>query len=156
MADKTLTWEKDEGISYECHRLRAGPIRASAVGATPAWEPGWSVEYVGKNSRWFESASLDAAKTAAEQALREMHDALAAHFAPVLRWEDTDDARPDSTASVCGWELHAAHGNWALQHESGATLYSPRPNQSSREANRRAAEDALRSLGVAFRTEGER
>lgn len=99
--------------------------------------------------------NLDAAKAAAEQALREMHDALATHFAPVLRWQDTDDARPDSTASVCGWELHAAHGNWALQHESGATLYSPRPNQSSREANRRAAEAALRSLGVTFRTEGE-
>lgn len=93
--------------------------------------------------------SLDAAKTAAEQALREMHDALSAHFAPVLRW---NDGRAE--LKELGWKL------WA--YSSGYTLQNTRTRIEGRcvqllteDENRSAAETALRAMGVVFRTEGE-
>ena len=56
-------------------------------------------------------------------------------------------------AKVSGWHLTAAPRNWAAIHESGVKVLSPRPNRADERENRRAAEAALRSLGVAFRVE---
>lgn len=146
-------WVKVEDRSFECHKLRIGRVIATATGACPAFEPGYSIEH-DDDPKALEQESIDAAKTAAEQALREMHDALAAHFAPVLRW--VADSEPGwSRAEVSGWELEACNGNWAMAHRSGFSKLSPRPNRASEEDNRRAVERELRSLGVTFRAEGE-
>jgi hypothetical protein len=74
-------WVKVEGLSYECHKLRIGRVIAIATGECPAFEPGYSIEHDDAPYA-LEQESIDAARSAAEQALREMHDALAAHFAP--------------------------------------------------------------------------
>lgn len=103
-----------------------------------------------------ECAALDEAQIAAETKLRETYDALRDHFDPVpaLRWIDNGDG--ESVAlDVDGWTLGASHGNWWLSHPTlNTTLRSPRPNPASEQDNRRAAEDALRSLGVRFAVEG--
>lgn len=96
--------------------------------------------------------SMDAAKSAAEQALREMHDALAAHFAPVLRWYRCGD---QCDASVGGWMLLACSGSWVIKHELGARVASDPSCSLTSEQSCRAAEAALRELGVVFRVEGE-
>lgn len=70
---------------------------------------------------------------------------------PVLRWGYT--AAHESEAKVSGWHLTAAERNWALIHESGVKVLSPRPNRADERDNRLVAEAALRSLGVAFRVE---
>ncbi len=96
------------------------------------------------------------AKDAAQDALVAMRDALVAHLAPVLRWStNADDGR--SEASVGPWRLVASEHDWTVRHLEGpivADAGCSRP--SSDESARRSAEDALRSLGVAFRTEAPR
>lgn len=103
--------------------------------------------------------SEDATRELVEAKLREMYDALREHFEPlpVLRWVDDAGAYPGETVAfgVNGWSLGAAYGNWWLEHKAtGAQVLSPRPNAADAATNRRAAEAALRSLGVAFRVEG--
>lgn len=96
----------------------------------------------------------DAAKAAAEQALREMHDALVAHFAPVLQWE----CDLHSVATLGQWFLQADSEEWSVMAcppgaERAVVVSGSRC--TTRENNRRAAENALRALGVTFRVEGE-
>ncbi len=102
-----------------------------------------------------ELSSEVAAKASSEVALRAMFEDLREHFepVPVLRWQtNADDGR--SEASVGPWRLVASEHDWTVRHLEGpivADAGCSRP--SSDEHARRAAEDALRSLGVAFRTE---
>lgn len=134
-------WKGD----YRYQSLTVGRVHASA------WDDGAML--VNASELEQRTGSMDAAKSAAEQALREMHDALVAHFAPVLRWTaGADGARGE--LKELGWEL------WA--YEGGYTLRNKRTGIEGRwiafasiDANRRDAQDALRSLGVAFRVEGE-
>ena len=141
-------WVKVEDRSLECHKLRIGRVIATATGECPAFEPGYSIEH-DDDPYALEQESIGAAKSAAEQALREMHDALAMHFAPVLRW---NDGRAE--IKELGWKL------WA--YSSGYTLQNTRIRIEGRcvqllteDENRSAAETALRAMGVVFRTEGE-
>lgn len=104
--------------------------------------------------------TLDEAKAAAEQALREMHDALVAHFAPVLRWTDARSGA-GSVASVGGWFLTASAGCWSLRNmtvleERDLSWLSPVGYSGDEAQARRDVEAALRSIGVTFRTEGDR
>lgn len=98
--------------------------------------------------------SVAEAKAAAEQALREMHDALVAHFAPVLQWE----CDLHSVATLGQWFLQADSEEWSVMAcppggERAVVVSGSRC--TTRENNRRAAENALRALGVTFRVEGE-
>ena len=153
-------WVKVEGLSYESHKLRIGRVLAVASGACPSWEPSYSIEH-DTDPMAFEQESVDAAKTAAEQALREMHDALAAHFAPVLRWSKSPGGW---TATLDCWILTARQNCWTIRQEIAPdwcrdVVRSPTVIDGYRadEAQaRRYAEAALRSFGVAFRTENER
>lgn len=101
----------------------------------------------------------DAAKSAAEQALREMHGALAMHFAPVLRWQESAGGW---VAFLGQWMLEADSLSWSVSIKSQASSsfklvsWGETTLVTVRAVNRRAAEAALRSLGVTFRTEGER
>lgn len=105
--------------------------------------------------------NMNAAKTAAEQALREMHDALTEHFAPVLRWEKTPGAW---VAEFGCWILNARPNHWEIHQKIEPfpcrdVASSPSMTSGYRadeEQARRHAEAVLRSFGVVFRTEGER
>lgn len=100
--------------------------------------------------------NMNAAKAAAEQALREMHDALSKHFAPVLRWETDGDGY---SARVGKWWLSVQPEEWTVTVEGsdGPTRYEMCLRKEVTDDDRkRAAEAALRSFGVAFRTENER
>lgn len=144
-------WVKVEGLSYESHKLRIGRVIAIATGECSAFESGYSIEH-DDDPYALEQESIDAAKTAAEQALREMHDALSQHFAPVLRW--SRDACP--TARVGNWSASTDERVWMIWHPSvnGPVMIERGPCETI-DGGRRAAEAALRSLGVTFRTEGE-
>lgn len=103
--------------------------------------------------------AFERAKAEAETLMRKAYVTLREHFEPlpVLRWVDDAGAYPGETVAfgVNGWSLGAAYGNWWLEHKAtGAQVLSPRPNAADAATNRRAAEAALRSLGVAFRVEG--
>lgn len=129
--------------------LRIGDIQAVA-GVN-----GTAIVYASVERTAPRQLGMDAAKTAAEQALREMHDALVEHFAPVLRW----DIDMHSTARIGRWMIEADAEEWTIYIDSPtATARMPvagAMKRAGRENNRRAAEAALRSLGVAFRVEGE-
>lgn len=106
-------------------------------------------------------ATLDEAKAAAEQALREMHDALAAHLAPVLRWElFRVKSLREHVATFNRYRLEAGETGWwelLFLSKSGAVIEcADHGRTADGPSARRAAEAALRSLGVVFRTEGER
>ena len=100
---------------------------------------------------------MDAAKAAAEQALREMHDALSAHLAPVLRW--TASEYDFDEAKLLAWVLEANDHMWCVRLTRPVrfevTVTSELGNGLGRTTNRRAAEAALRALGVVFRVESE-
>lgn len=98
------------------------------------------------------ASSRDDAKTVAEQALREMHDALSAHFAPVLRWSD-------NRAELLGcWELSVGEqpdGLWWWTTMLGGDFGEDGGDCTTAANARRAAETSLRGFGVVFRVEGE-
>lgn len=99
---------------------------------------------------------LGDAEKDAEQALREMHNALAEHFAPVLRW--TFDERGTAFAELGQWRLEAGRGGWFVSVETprnGRQYVATGRGVIDRSEARRAAEAALRALGVAFRVGGE-
>lgn len=115
--------------------------------------------------RWEAPLPLDAAKAAAEQALREMHDALAAHFAPVLRWERiTDDDGTRDVAMFGPLLLKAERFGWRVVRASDGHIVDfgivggafDLPFDDGIKAARDRCAKSLRSLGVVFRTEGER
>lgn len=102
--------------------------------------------------------SLNECKAAAEQALREMHDALSEHFAPVLRWADIHPSL--STARLGEWMIDVTNGGWYLfvLCEDGRKLIRHAVTIEewlSHAERKRAAEASLRALGVMFRVEGE-
>jgi hypothetical protein len=104
--------------------------------------------------------SIDEAKAAAEQALREMHDALSAHFAPVLRWElFRVQSHHEHVAVFNRYRLEAGEkGSWELLFlwKNGAVIErADHGRAADGPSARRAAETALRAMGVVFRTEGE-
>ena len=95
---------------------------------------------------------------AVETALSEMHDALVEHFAPVLRWEDIHPSL--STARLGEWMIDVTNGGWYLflLCEDGRRLvrHAVTIDEGLTHVERkRAAEAALRALGVPFRVEGE-
>lgn len=126
-----------------------------------AIEGGHSVEGAMRFSRRTRGLLLDAAKRDAEQALREMHSALSKHFAPVLRWEKSSDGW---TARLGCWLLLARRNRYTIRQEYRAdwcrdVCASPSVAGGYRASEAQArldAEAALRSLGVTFRTEGDR
>lgn len=125
-----------------------------------AWwiEGGDSVEGAMRFSRRTRGLPLDDAKAAAEQALREMHRALSAHVAPVLRWIESPGGW---TATLGCWILTARQNCWTIRQEIALgwcrdVVRSPSVVSGYRadEAQaRRDAELVLRSFGVTFRTE---
>ncbi len=87
---------------------------------------------------------------------RSLAEAAMRPYLPLLRWSDVDDDGETIALNVSGWTLGAARRNWWLEHNVvRACVLSPRPNLASIEENKRAAEAALRALGVQFRVEGE-
>lgn len=153
-------WVKVEDRPYECCKMRIGRIVVIAAGECPALGPGYSIEHH-DDPKALEQESIDAAKAAAEQALREMHDALAMHFAPVLRWQESAGGW---TATLGCWILTARQNRWTIRQEIAPNwcrdvVASPSVDSGYRadEAQaRRDAELVLRSFDVVFRTEGER
>lgn len=97
-------------------------------------------------------ASLDEAKSLAEAAIRDMLTGVQQHFAPVLRWERRDDTFV--VARLGEWRLFAHPHAWSIDLDC-TPVKENEPSSTGLEANKRAAEAALRSLGVAFRVEGE-
>ena len=100
------------------------------------------------------SDMLGHAEQRAALALREMHDALVEHFAPVLRWE----CDLHSVATLGQWFLQADSEEWSVMvcpPNAERSVVASGDRCTTRENNRRAAEAALRALGVVFRVEGE-
>lgn len=126
--------------------LRIGDIQAVA-GVN-----GTAIVYASVERTAPRQLGMDAAKTAAEQALREMHDALSAHFAPVLRWSD-------NRAELLGcWELSVGEqpdGLWWWTTMLGGDFGEDGGDCTTAANARRAAETSLRGFGVVFRVEGE-
>lgn len=118
-------------------------------------------EFLAMNRR---AEGRDAVKAAAEQALREMHDALVAHFAPVLRWTRVvDDDGERDEAIVDKLRLKAGHYGWSVRRASDDMVIEfgivggdfGLPLDDGIGAGRDRCAESLRSLGVVFRTEGE-
>lgn len=102
------------------------------------------------------TSSLDEAKDNAESKLREMLNDLQQHFAPVLRWVSNGDG--ESIATIGPWTLTADRGGWTVSAETernGSQYVASGRGCSERIEHQRAAEAALRSLGVVFRVGGE-
>lgn len=137
---------KGNGSAQE---LRIGDIQAVA-GVN-----GTAIVYASVERTAPRQLGMGAAKSAAEQALREMHDALAAHFAPVLRWSDSIP----STATLGPWSLSANGCDWSVSIITATERVFVAARRTERDVrefcSRRAAEAALRALGVPFRVEGE-
>lgn len=127
--------------------LRIGDIQAVA-GVN-----GTAIVYASVERTAPRQLGMDAAKTAAEQALREMHDALAAHFAPVLRWSNDDASY--SEARIGEWCIQAWDDAFRIRCGDAGPVKSADCLAGGRVASKRAAEAALRALGVPFRVEGE-
>lgn len=98
---------------------------------------------------------LGDAEQQAEQRLREMHAALSEAFAPVLRWERD----LHSIAKLGKWVLEADSSSWMVSVKTTpqtlVTVASAETERVDRVVNHRAAEEALRSLGVVFRVDGK-
>ncbi len=103
----------------------------------------------------------DAAEAAAEDVARKAYDALREHFdpVPVLRWTLKCNGCLSEGLFVCeensplrAWRLAAMHyGHDVSFHDNDR---NGRAEVDTIEANQRAAEAALRALGVSFRVEG--
>lgn len=106
-------------------------------------------------------ASEDEAKAAAETKLREMHDALQEHFAPVLRWTQVSNSGHearflvDPSSPLAKWVLSVAYNYHYVSHDRRSVERDPHEGPHTVKDHKRAAEDALRVLGVVFRVEGE-
>lgn len=139
-----------------------------------AWSTGmWSVynDIEKEFSKRGMASDLASAKEAAEKGLREIADAAAKIFAPVLKWHDPcpgDDRLPGYVpntrgchyARVGGWLVLAASDKWELIFEElkhWPAFESGGENEwwECLEDNMRAVERALRKLGVQFLTEEE-
>ncbi len=103
----------------------------------------------------------DAAEAAAEAKLRETYDALREHFdpVPVLRWTLECNGCLSEGLFICeensplrAWRLAAMHYGHDVSFRGNGR--NGRAEVDTIEANQRAAEAALRALGVSFRVEG--
>lgn len=122
------------------HVLRVGGVCAVAHEDKPAW--------IVMCDDCDECDTFDHAKEFAESKLREMHDALVEHFAPVLRWERE---REGTVARLGAWRLLVEDdGWWQLRADRVGFARAKADNVQSA---CRAAETALRALGVVFRVE---
>lgn len=110
--------------------------------------------------KWLEHDSASEARETVDSLLRKAADALSREFAPVLRWVAKEGREPRYVAFLGRWRLEASDGGWwnaYLRTPNERTEYRASWGsnyQGEREA-KRAAEAALRALGVVFRTEGE-
>lgn len=77
---------------------------------------------------------------------------LAARFAPVLRWTHGERG---STARLGSWWLDASDESWSVGVASSEWVTPVKGSRgpTTRANNCRGAENALRGLGVMFRTE---
>lgn len=93
---------------------------------------------------------------AVEQTLRKLHDDLAKHFAPVLRWIDTPSG---CVAEIEPWKLSVEKRelrgvDWFGKLTcAGVTVFSCAP--AWKDTAQRMLIDAFRTTRVAFRVEGE-
>lgn len=105
------------------------------------------------------SPYLNESRRECEQALQQMHLALAQHFGPVLRWKpifkdgvDTGMVRGafdvDESHPMSSWRLQAWDGAFQVWWENHEKWYGMKGETVSE--TMRAAENALRGFGVVF------
>lgn len=142
----TLPWQND-GNNFA--RVHVGPVVLKAGGVAHAHESEVETKVISV------ARTREDAKIAAEAELRAVYDALHAHFAPVLRWNG-------DTSTFLDWELNIGEDARAESYWWSVLLTDSADEDNeygaSGQANtdagaRRAAEAALRSLGVNFRVE---
>ena len=130
------------------HVLRVGGVCAVAHEDKPAW--------IVMCDDCDECDTFDHAKELAESKLREMHDALVKHFAPVLRWTRSAEYPSLRIATLGQWRLVVEeHSKWweLFVGEPGNLTRVAWDKASDPDAAQLAAETALRALGVVFRVE---
>ena len=146
-----LKWERS--LMGRTSRAEVGPITAYAlVGA----------ECVDDLIFESEAPTLDEAESLAEAKLRETYDALREHFdpVPVLRWTQVSDSAHearfvvDPSSPLTGWVLCAAYNRHYVSYDRRSMERDPHEDPHTVEDHKRAAEAALRALGVSFRVEG--
>jgi len=145
-----LVWSEYAGAE----RARVGGLEFFVVeGLERAWfYPDQSSFDSGIGGERFPSVA--AAKERAEQIARETHAALSEALAPMLQWSTEEN---HFTAKVGVWWLWASPDEWTVTAEGsdGPTSYGGSFKSTDAAAMKRAAENALRALGVAFRVERE-
>ncbi len=151
-------WVEDK---YGTLKLTIGPLCA-VVAHYAEGEYAWWIQGVSKDDRdWAGRLSMSrpmpraAAKAAAEAKLRECYEALRDQFdaTPVLEWwldEESEEGDPRYCARIGKWMLHASNHCWSLCNDR-VTLPLSDGGELGVAENRRAAEDALRSMSVTFR-----
>lgn len=148
---KRAEWERSR--ANEADDLQVGNVIAFARDGCQCGcnvGPRWSLRFDEEDG---DADSLDHAKQLAEGKLRELHDALVEHFAPVLRWES-------HVATIGPWEIYARDRLWSVRIAASPGRYefvsgSPRGYSGDAAQAERDAIAKLRALGVVFRTEGE-
>jgi hypothetical protein len=148
-----LKWNRAQGGRTSW--VDIGPINAMALAGIDA------VNVINNGAIKGAGSTLDAAEAAAEAKLRETYDALREHFdpVPVLRWKTYERGR-DCIGKVDGNDsvvLETHDGGWVakvngIEVDHGGDYASPYDTADFK----RAAEAALRALGVPFRVETAR
>lgn len=137
------------------HVLGRAPIEAAVID-----KGDHAVAVVLAHSHRDDCATVDEAKAAVEKHMLSLLTDLQSHFAqesvpaPVLRWSNEGARRVGRIDGLPQWSLAATHVSWRL-FLNGCCVYDKSDEHDGHEAQARAAEAALRSLGVAFRVEGE-
>lgn len=155
-------WEPEDNSDSDKHVLAVGPFDAIAFGHCRCGcnaGPGWSIEFDENVEGDFAARSLEDAQQRAESELRKAYEALAAHYAPVLRWRKNAGG---SVASLGPYELCATPRYWSLRYCERddwcrVIRESPRgyagKTAGDEAKSRRDAEEALRGMLVVFRVE---
>jgi hypothetical protein len=153
--------KKTDGLKW--NRAQGG--RTSTAELSPIGLLAWSgneVTYAEVDING-DGPTLDEAEAVAETKLRETYDALREHFdpVPVLRWTMQCNGCLAEGLFVCeensplrAWRLAAMHYGHDVSFRGNGRR--ERAEVNTIEANCRAAEAALRALGVAFRVEAAR
>jgi hypothetical protein len=149
----TLAWERCDGYEY----ARAGSLEFFMIetddGASLCRD-GEAISPVNGD----DYDSVDEAKAAAEETARAEYEALAEHFAPVLQWElFRVQSHHEHVATFNRYRLEAGEKGWwelLFLSKTGAVIErADHGRAADGPSARRAAEAALRELGVTFRTE---
>lgn len=154
-------WEPEDNSDSDKHVLAVGPFDAIAFGHCRCGcnaGPGWSIEFYESVEGDFAARSLEDAQQRAESEIRKAYEALAAHYAPVLRWEMFRlRSSQEHVATFNRYRLEAGeNGCWELLvlSKSGAVMWCADNGRAADGPSARlAAENALRDLGVVFRVE---